>query len=266
MEKIGLFASGDRFSHIAFQEIKKRGFLPVVFSFEKPSFPDNKNEIILTFGDIEAFIKHARSLNITRVVFAGKMYMSDIFKKKIAISGSNFLARIKRFNSENILNNLVGFLEQNHIKTIPLTTIFNEYLVQEKLYTSTIPTTFQWKDIYTGWGIAKQVAKMNIGQSVAVKNGIVAAVEAIEGTNDMIKRAGGLCSDFVVIKVIKNNQDVRFDLPTIGPITIRTISRAKGKIIAVEAGKTVMVDAKNTVALAEKLNIGIVGFKGKEIR
>lgn len=265
MKKIGLFASDGRFSKIAFKEIKEMGFLPVVFSFEKPSFPHYRDEIILKFGDIEGFVESARNLEIKQVVFAGKINASDIFNKKIAPSGLEFLSGIEKFNSENILNHIVSFLKKNHIKTIPLTKIFRKCLAQEKVYTSARPEMQQWPDIHTGWQIAKQMAKMNIGQSIAIKNGMVVAVEAIEGTDRMILRAGKFCRGFTVVKVMGKNQDIRFDLPTIGPATVESIAKAGGKILAVEAGKTIMVDIEKMVCLADRLNIIIVGFCGREI-
>ncbi len=265
MKKIVLFASDGRLSKIAFQEIKSMGFLPVVFSFDKPSFLHYENEVILEFGDIEGFLRSACNLGVRKVVFAGKINATDIFKKKIAVSGANFLADIGKFDAENILGNLVDFLKKNHIETIPLTKVFKKYLAHEKIYTSAKPERHLWADIRTGWLIAKQTARMNIGQSVAVRNGMVVAVEASEGTDKMILRAGKLCSGFTVVKVMKNNQDVRFDLPTVGPSTIRTLARAGGKVLAVEAGRTIMIDIDRMVYLANRLNIIIAGFCGKEI-
>ena len=265
MEKIGLFASGGKFSKIAFNEIKSMGFLPIVFSFDKPAFLHYKNQIILKFGDIEGFVRYACNLGIKQVVFAGKINALDIFKKAVAESGARFLAGVKRFDSENILNNLVDFLEKNHIKTIPLTKVFKKYLAQEKIYTSIKLEKQHWSNILYGWHVAKQMAKMKIGQSVAAKNQMIIAVEAVEGTDRMILRSGKLCDGFTVVKVMRNGQDVRFDLPTVGPSTIRNISKAGGNILAVEANKTVMIDIEKMISLANTHSITIVGFCGKEI-
>src|SRR5438105_2866047 len=115
-------------------------------------------------------------------------------------------------------------------------------------------------DIDFGWQLAKEMGRLDVGQSVAVKERAVLAVEAIEGTDQAIARAGDLCrsGDFVVVKVAKPKQDMRFDVPTIGLSTIETMARAGGRVLAIEAGKTIIIDEKDTVALAERCGITIV--------
>ena len=115
-------------------------------------------------------------------------------------------------------------------------------------------------DIDFGWQLAKEMGRLDVGQSVAVKERAVLAVEAIEGTDQAIARAGDLCrsGDFVVVKVAKPQQDMRFDVPTVGTSTIETMHRAGGRVLAIEAGKTIILDQDKTVALADRLGICIV--------
>ncbi len=264
-ERIGLFASKKDFSVVAFNEIRAMGYNPVVISFTEKSFPEYSDEIVLEFGDIESFVRVLKEKNIKKVVFAGKIEASDIFTKRIAMSGAKFLSTTGNLSPDNILKKLSEFLTERGIEILPLTEVFKRYLVEEKIYTNTKPDSFQWNDILMGWNIAKSVAALGIGQAVAIKNGMVIAVEGIEGTDRMIARAGEFCRDFVVVKVIKTEQSDRFDLPTIGPETIETLGHSGGRVIALEAGKTIMLKQEETIQIANEHKIIIVGFRGKEI-
>ncbi len=260
-EKIGLFVSGGRFSQVAHSELKLMGFDPVVFSFGAGA--GYQNEIVLDFGDIDAFLGYASKNQIRKLVFAGKIEPSKLFNSSMAESGKEFLKNMV-LNPENILKNLIDVFTKQGIEIIPLTDVFRNYLAGEKLYTEIEPNTSQWKDINFGWEVAKKIASMGVGQALAIKSGMIVAVEAIEGTDRMIERAGRFCKDFVVIKVIKSFQDIRFDLPTVGPETIRNMVLAGGKIIAVEADKTIMLDQNELIKIANENKLVVVGIRGKE--
>lgn len=115
-------------------------------------------------------------------------------------------------------------------------------------------------DVKFGWELAKEMGRLDVGQSVAVKDRSVLAVEAAEGTDRCILRAGELCrsGSFVVVKVAKPNQDMRFDVPTVGPLTIESMRQARGRVLAVEAGKTILLDREETVAAADRAGISII--------
>jgi DUF1009 family protein len=118
------------------------------------------------------------------------------------------------------------------------------------------------KDIQFGWQMAKAMGSLDIGQTVVVKNQAVLAVEAIEGTDQCIARAGQLCSGgFTVVKVAKPNQDMRFDVPTIGVGTIETIAREGGRVLAIEADRTIILEQTETVRIAEKLGVAIFAYQ-----
>ena len=116
-------------------------------------------------------------------------------------------------------------------------------------------------DIEFGWQIVKKLGELDIGQAVAVKEKEVIAVEAIEGTAAMIERAGRLCRSggWTLIKVSKPQQDMRFDVPCVGPDTIRSLAKNRGKCLVVEAEKTIIIDKPETIKLADKLGITILG-------
>ncbi len=135
-----------------------------------------------------------------------------------------------------------------------------ELLVRPGLLTRRPPTSREEADIEYGWHLAKEMGRLDVGQSVAVRERAVLAVEAIEGTDAAIRRAGDLCpgGGFVVVKVAKPQQDMRFDVPTIGPSTIESIQKAGGKVLAIEADKTILIDERDTIRLADDAGITIV--------
>jgi DUF1009 family protein len=135
-----------------------------------------------------------------------------------------------------------------------------ELLVRSGVLTRRAPTAFERKDVAFGWDLAKEMGRLDVGQSVAVYDRAVLAVEAIEGTDQMIARAGRLCrgGGFVVVKVAKPTQDMRFDVPTVGRLTVEGMHRAGGRVLAVEAGKTILLDETDTLALADRLGLTII--------
>jgi DUF1009 family protein len=139
-----------------------------------------------------------------------------------------------------------------------------ELLVKTGTLTKRTPTAAEQADITFGWELAKKMGELDVGQSVAVKERAVLAVEAIEGTDRAIRRAGELCraGGFVVVKVAKPQQDMRFDVPTVGCDTIETIHQAGGRVLAIEADRTIVLDREQTAALADRYGIAIVALAG----
>lgn len=130
-------------------------------------------------------------------------------------------------------------------------------LIAEGQWSRKAPTPAQWKDIRFGWMLAREMGRLDVGQSVAVKDTAVMAVEAIEGTDECIRRAGILCraGGFTVVKLAKPQQDMRFDVPTIGPQTLETLHQSGGKVLAIEAGKTIILDQPEVIRLADQYGI-----------
>jgi len=135
-----------------------------------------------------------------------------------------------------------------------------ELLVRSGVLTRRSPTAAEWKDIEFGWALAKEMGRLDVGQCVAVIDRAVLAVEAIEGTDRTIARAGELCprGGFTAVKVAKPQQDMRFDVPTVGTTTIEEIAKAGGRVLAIEAGRTILLDEAETIALADRRGISIV--------
>ncbi|HUG20017.1 MAG TPA: UDP-2,3-diacylglucosamine diphosphatase LpxI [Planctomycetaceae bacterium] len=141
-----------------------------------------------------------------------------------------------------------------------------ELLVSHGFLTKRHPSSSQWKDINFAWEIAKEMGRLDVGQSIAVSERAVIAVEAIEGTDECIRRAGTLCrkGGFTVVKVAKPQQDMRFDVPTIGIQTIQTMREAGARVLAIESERTIVLDQDEVVQLADKVGIAIVSLNANE--
>lgn len=198
---------------------------------------------------------------------AGKVHKVEIFKRfRWLTLMPDF--RMIRFWYRRRMNNAddtitLGIIEEyarEGLECVPQIQICPELLVKPGCLTKRAPTERELADIEYGWHLAKEMGRLDIGQSVAVRDRAVMAVEAIEGTDACIRRAGQLCrtGGFVVVKVAKPQQDMRFDIPTVGPSTIRTIKEAGGKVLAIEADKTILLDEEETIQTADQNGICII--------
>lgn len=157
-------------------------------------------------------------------------------------------------------------LREDGIELVSSVRYCREHLADEGLMTRTPVPRGVERDVEFGWRIARASADLDIGQCIAVKERDIVAVEAIEGTDAMIRRAGEVCrvGGWTMIKVARPNQDMRVDVPTIGPSTIKFLKEAKCVCLVVEAGKTLIVDKPATLALADRLRIAVVGKRAEE--
>jgi DUF1009 family protein len=174
-----------------------------------------------------------------------------------------WLGRNRRDNRDDTL--LLGVIAEFARDGLPFTSALDlcpELLVRAGLLTRRAPTAREEADIAFCWELAKEMGRLDVGQSVAVRERAVLAVEAIEGTDRAILRAGELCprGGFVVVKVAKPQQDMRFDVPTVGCATVETLHRAGGRVLAIEAGKTILLDPEQTVALADRYGLTILSL------
>lgn len=172
-----------------------------------------------------------------------------------------WFSRLRRDNrDDSILLGVINEFASDGIQFASALDLCPELLVSAGKLTRRAPTVAEEKDIAFGWELAKEMGRLDVGQSVAVKERAVLAVEAIEGTDQAITRAGSLCraGGFVVVKVAKPQQDMRFDVPTIGCSTIETLHQAGGRVLAIEAGKTIVIDQDQVVSLADRYGIAIV--------
>lgn len=173
-----------------------------------------------------------------------------------------FFRKRRANNDDAITLGLIREFRDAGLECVSPLDLCPELLVKEGLLTRRKPTAAEERDIAIGWEMAKEMGRLDIGQSVMVRDRAVIAVEAIEGTDKCIERAGELCArgEFVVVKVAKPNQDMRFDVPTVGRQTIETMKKAGAKVLAIEAGKTIFLDEADTLALADRYGITVTAI------
>ena len=253
-EKIAIFLSNDKFSEYTYKKLKRK-FILFPFSFEKIDFTKSKIFSPYKFSKIVEFFEKEK---IKKLLLIGKISPSILFKGKFDFL-SNKILPSNNWKGEKIVKNIIAFLENKGIETLSLKKIFNDELAEKKVYCGKVDKKDK-KDIETGYAFLKDVEKYRCGQSVSVKNGMIIAVEGIEGTDGMIKRTGKYVKNFVVVKIAGKRKDDRFDLPVVGPETIKTMVKAKGKIIAVESGKTIIFDKEKVINQCKKAGITFLGI------
>ncbi|QDV24485.1 LpxI family protein [Aureliella helgolandensis] len=180
---------------------------------------------------------------------------------------SNFITRTRDACDDTLMSKVVSTYLQRGIEVLSITQIAPHLLAEGGCLTRRKLSRSQNADIQFGWKIARSMGGLDIGQSITVQEQVVLGVEAVEGTDALIARTGNLCprGGFTLIKVAKPNQDLRFDVPTIGMQTIERMAAAGGTAIAIEAGKTIFVDREATLALANRKGIAIISLVADEI-
>lgn len=217
-----------------------------------------------------------RSHGVTQATLAGKLFKDKLLfgrwgwlalwpdLRTIRAFWPHFVRRTQDRRDDTLLSVVVNEFAKEGITMSPATDFAPQLLVSAGQLTLRGPTAVQRQDIEFGWRLAKEIGRLDIGQSVAVQGQAIIAVEAIEGTDACIRRAGQLCPQggFTVVKVAKPQQDMRFDVPTIGVGTIESLIAAGAGVLAIEAGKTIFVDRAEAVALADRHGVAIVALSG----
>jgi DUF1009 family protein len=208
---------------------------------------------------------------VEQIVMAGKVHKADLLHQPWKLFRLMPDWRTLRFwydrrrrdnRDDTLLLALIDEFARDGLRIDSALTLCPELLVRPGILTRRAPTAREESDIAFGWELAKEMGRLDVGQSVAVKERAVLAVEAIEGTDRAILRAGELCraGGFVVVKVAKPQQDMRFDVPTVGRTTIESLRRAGGRVLAIEAGKTIVLDQAQTVELADRYGLTLVAL------
>jgi UDP-2,3-diacylglucosamine hydrolase len=231
-------------------------------------------------GKIGAHVRYFRKHGIRQVAMAGKLFKADILYQGPVILkhlpdwtalrtfGPLLFGRQRDARDDRLLTAVTETYTRAGITVCPATDFAPELLVKEGSLAGPPVSPKIESDIQRGWAIAKAMGGMDIGQTITIKDGSVIAVEAIEGTDACIQRTGTLCrrGGWTMVKVSKPNQDMRFDVPTIGPQTIEMVAAAGGKAIAIEADMTIMVDQAATLAAAKKAGISIIALRNEATR
>ena len=210
-------------------------------------------------GHLSRLLKFFREQKVHHAIMAGQIAPKNLFDLRPDWKALLVLAKLKQRNAESIFTAIADELAKIDVDLLPATSFLENCLASAGLVVGPKLSRREEEDVDLGWKIAKEIARLDVGQTVIVKNGTVLAVEAFAGTNDAIRRGGTLArKGAVMIKVAKPNQDMRFDVPVIGIETIRSAAEAKLRVIAVEAGKTLLLDRDGIADLAQRAKISVV--------
>lgn len=261
LKSIGLLAGRGNLPFEVLAELKRKKFKSVVIGLKGEVAPKLAGEADI-FREIEAgqigkMLDFFQQENIVRMVMAGKVGKEAIFAGGFDQRVQRMLQELPEKNDDAVLLAVVREFEQNGIRVAKQTDFLGGLLAPSGPVLGQIEPG-EMADLQLGFRMAKAIGDLDIGQSVVVKQGVVLAVEAIEGTDEAIVRGGVLGGPgAVVVKVSKPKQDERFDVPTVGLTTIESMARAKAKVLGIEAGKTLIAEREEMMTLAREYDLKI---------
>ena len=269
---VGIIAGASRFPFMVLDGAKRAGCRVVVLGLRGLADPALRGlaDEFRGVGIVRpgGWIRFLRRRGVNRAILAGSVRKDEMYGRFRIIRYLPDLTALRLWflrtpdkRTDSLLRTLADHLHSKGIVLEDCVKYNADDMMPEGALTSAQPSAAQWKDIEFGWKIAKEMGRLDIGQSIAVKEMEVIAVEAIEGTDRMIERAGQLCrhGGWTLVKVAKPNQDMRFDVPTVGPATIENLKRHGAKVLVVEAGKSFVVDRQQVLEAAERCGIIVVG-------
>ena len=273
-ERIGILAGWGRYPVVVAEAIRRRGGRPAILSIR-----DHADAELAPLADVAGGIGVAeigtaidffRRHGVRRVTMAGKIHKAKLFGRNawlrhlpdwtgIRTFWPHMVSRLRDNRYDSLLWAIAAAFDARGVAICPATDFAPELLAEEGLLAGSPLSTRQVADVAFGWKLAKELGRLDIGQTVVVKNRAPLALEAIEGTDECIRRAGRLCpaGGMTVIKVAKPEQDLRFDMPTVGIGTLESLRTAGARVLAIEAGRTILVDRAELTAFAESSGITI---------
>ena len=263
---VGLIAGGGQFPILVAEAARKsgnRGVAVAHYGETDESLSAKVDEIKwIKLGQLGALIKSLKNMGAKETIMAGTIKKRRMFENiQPDLKGFKIMSKLAIFHDDDILRSVAEELAGEGIEIISSTHFMPELLAPKGCLTRRKPNRKEKEDIEFGWRVAKEIGRLDIGQSVVVRDKTVLAVEAIEGTDEAIKRGGNLAREkAVVVKVSKPNQDTRFDMPSVGLDTIKVMSSIGASILALEAGKTLMFDKGDMIEAADKFGISIISL------
>ncbi|MCX5724235.1 MAG: UDP-2,3-diacylglucosamine diphosphatase LpxI [Nitrospirae bacterium] len=266
-ERLGLIAGNGRFPIIFADNARKLGYHVSAVAHEGETEPELASHVDrihwIKIGQLSKLIKAFKEDDVHQAVMLGGIKKTHVFTTVRPDFRTLALAtRLALWKDDDILREFAKELESEGIAICESTFGLEGILVEEGSLTARTPSEKEWEDIRYGWDVAHDIGRLDIGQCVVIKDRVVVAVEAVEGTDEAIKRGGDLAkAGAVVVKRSKPQQDMRFDLPAVGPRTIEVMASVKASVLAIEAGRTILLDREIMLAKAKAANIAIVGIK-----
>ena len=275
MARIGLIAGNGKFPFLALQGARDLGHDVTVVAVQEEAFPEIEDAARKTgadlhwvsLGQLGKCIKLLKNAGVSSAVMAGQVKHVKIFSgilpdpKLLSV-----LLRLKSRNTDALISAVADVMRGDGIELIDSTAFLAPLLARPGVLSARPPTDEERSDFEFGYRMADAIAGLDIGQTIAVRHLAVVAVEAMEGTDQVIERAGRLAGPGVrIVKVAKPNQDMRFDVPVVGLATIDAMRTAGASALSIDAGKTLVLDGEQVFAAADAAKIAIVGRDPKVV-
>jgi hypothetical protein len=271
--KLGLIAGNGRFPFLVLDAARAQGHDVTIIAAREETFPELNDAAArhgssihwISLGQLGTCVSLLQQAGVTHAVMAGQVKHTKIFSSGI-VPDMLFLGVLKQLASKNtdgLIGAVANVLRDRGIELLDSTALLQPLLAAPGVLTRRAPTPDEQKDVEFGYRMADALAALDIGQTIAVKQQAVVAVEAMEGTDEVIARAGRLAGPGVsVVKVAKPKQDMRFDVPVVGVATVRAMQAAGASVLSIDAGRTLLLDGEAVIAAANDAGITIVGRAG----
>jgi len=267
--RLGLIAGNGRFPFLVLDAARGAGHDVTVIALKEETFPELAELAArpptaplhwISIGQLGACVTALKDARVERAVMAGQVKHTKLFDIRPDWALGRVLMRLATKNTDSIIAGVADVLRDEGIELLDSTAFLGPLMARSGTLTRRAPTADEQADFAFGYRIADLVAGLDIGQTIVVKSAAVVAVEAMEGTDAVIARAGDLAgAGTCVVKVAKPNQDMRFDVPVVGVSTIVAMKTAGATALSIDAGKTLMIDGDAIVNAADQAGISIVG-------
>ena len=266
---LGLIAGNGRFPFLVAEAAKRQGRRVILIRLKEETdaglenLVDEAHEVSL--GQLGACIAALKKAGVTEAIMAGQVRHRQIFSGIVPdLTLMGVLARLAFKNTDSLIGGVADALERDGITLISSVTLLADQLADEGTMAGKKPSSDEQKAIEYGVRIASELGRLDLGQTVVVKDRAVVALEAMEGTDEAIARAGRIAGPgVVVVKMAKPRQDMRFDVPVVGVKTLDSLAAVKAAVLAIEANKTLLLDKAVFLARAREMGIVVVGVLRK---
>ncbi|HZP48729.1 MAG TPA: UDP-2,3-diacylglucosamine diphosphatase LpxI [Vicinamibacterales bacterium] len=267
--RLGLIAGNGRFPFLVLDAARGAGHDVTVIALKEETFPELADAAAhapaaplhwISIGQLGACVRHLRDAGCSHAVMAGQVKHTKLFDVRPDLLLGKVLLRLAAKNTDSIVSGVADVLRDEGIELLDSTAFLQPLMARAGTLTRREPDVDERRDLEVAYRVADAIAGLDVGQAIAVKSGAVVAVEAMEGTDAMIARAGQLAGAGVrIVKVAKPNQDMRFDVPVVGVSTVEAMRAAGATLLSVDAGKTLMIDGDAIVRAADAAGISVVG-------
>ena len=271
--RLGLIAGNGSFPFLVLDAARGAGHDVTVIALKEETFPElaecaarppSATLHWISIGQLGTCIGLLRDAGVTEAVMAGQVKHTKMFDLRPDLALAKVLARLATRNTDSLISGVADALRDHGIRLIDSTAFLQPLMAREGRLTRRAPDGDEQRDLEFGYRVADAIAALDVGQTIAVKSAAVVAVEAMEGTDAVIARAGHLAGPGVrVVKVAKPQQDMRFDVPVVGVSTIQAMKAAGATVLSVDAGTTLMIDGAALIKAADEAGICVVGRPGR---